>query len=1591
MSPSSGDRNNPSSLAGAILSKSSPLEQVVPGSSLNLPTRHDSDETESQRSQLSIADLGMSIVGLGLPNQARYKVVEHQPLPKVVDPSKLEYQFLNFDKDQPPSDEIVEALFEESLRSRAFTSDALRNLRSMSILRKWKLICQDRYQPDSPSTTTYDAGWFVSRMKHLGSKELHKLERLLRTRDFVEEFMGIDGHLKLTEIQLNQLDEEKEFLVIHCFKNIINLPRGSDIVAQDFHLVEFLVRTLLESTKINNRKTLTEVLVLISYWSPPLGRNNILKSFSRLSQSILFDTWLNSLEAVLSEDFFVFTNMVLKELVLSSMFLIISLVEGAESPNDKKIIHLKLKESGLYALIQKMRLIDDQLVDEQIERYKSMEQATISNDILVELNLGDSQFDLMTKTIKIRTSSDDELFEVVCNIEQQLLEILESNSLSQSLKFFKFVETLVGQVRKSNSLAEGGESILHISIQKLMDQMTTDELARRAMNEAQMFEEKSGKLEKEIKMLKESLGVSGNDIFKRNDELQQRLEGKDLEILQLKATIDEMKNVIASQKYQYSKSSAKISLTNQPLFSAKPSRSYVQDSQNLLQSLRKAQQASNVSYSHSQNNGKRSPRMIHSKSSLSLLSNMVLANGYAQADTPASRDSNSSWESIGGIGGPVKAGNPSNTTMMPQVNGMRGSVLAGGGNGQTDLKSLTNNSSSSSFESVITYSSSRRVSSLDPSSGNMAPVVNYSSVVSGTRPSLMGSDAGSYPRSNHTEASQTGTAHHDGSSSVKHIHYAGNGHPLLSSSGTVAPNGVDMGAAYDLLDGSSVAQGSYPSDIGSNVLPPPASSASSLPLRMPGYLDAISTGGFQSTSAGSSPFNSIDPLASIPPPAPVLPSFLNLSSGSSDDNASTSVSDIHTAGLTSNPMAPVQVTFSQPSGLFIKGSSIHTGNIIVKDEDVASSGPPPLFSMSSSSIPMPPASGTPVSAVLTPSKLPEFLDITPAAHSTAPGPPPPPPKLPDFLAIAEADPPKSAAVLPLPPPPPPPPPVPTFMSKSEPDLTKKEVAGSPPPPPPIPGFMSKSQPDLLKKEEIGMPPAPPPPPPPSTLSQPKLKVNTTLKPEISRIDELSRQLHRPSRKLKQLHWDKINDDLVKDTFWGDALSNSRIDELKELGVLNEVEDLFTVQEIQKKASPMTPTDKKELISFLPRDLSQQFGINLHMFAALSENELVLKVLKCDSDVMESISVLEFFNKDELCTVSSNILKNLKPYSTDFILGKAPEKDITQLERADRIYVELCVNLRHYWRSRSRGLLVIKTYEKDYHDLVAKIQRVDDSVKAIKNSKALKNLFIIIREIGNFMNRKQVDGFKLASLSKLSFIKDHNQKTFLHYVEKVVRTAYPEYLKFLQELLLLQETAKISTEQLSTDITTFIKSVRNIELSVQSGNLSDSKTFHPDDRVLAKINPKLPEALRKCQLLEDQHKFIIGDFEKLMKYFGENPADSVSRSTFLQKFQDFANDFKRAQKENLDNEEKNKIYQKRKELMLQSKKAKEIRTKSEGNGNETEDDVVANLLKRLKGASSERRRVSTSGVAVPSRSRSITDEDNKLLSRAKTMLEDTRGI
>ena len=63
-------------------------------------------------------------------------------------------------------------------------------------------------------------------------------------------------------------------------------------------------------------------------------------------------------------------------------------------------------------------------------------------------------------------------------------------------------------------------------------------------------------------------------------------------------------------------------------------------------------------------------------------------------------------------------------------------------------------------------------------------------------------------------------------------------------------------------------------------------------------------------------------------------------------------------------------------------------------------------------------------------------------------------------------------------------------------------------------------------------------------------------------------------------------------------------------------------------------------------------------------------------------------------------------------------------------------------------------------------------------------------VGNYMNdsRKQASGFKLQSLARMRGIKDEQNMSFLHHVERVTRVAFPDLQSFLEDLRPCREAA-----------------------------------------------------------------------------------------------------------------------------------------------------------------------------------------------------------
>lgn len=205
---------------------------------------------------------------------------------------------------------------------------------------------------------------------------------------------------------------------------------------------------------------------------------------------------------------------------------------------------------------------------------------------------------------------------------------------------------------------------------------------------------------------------------------------------------------------------------------------------------------------------------------------------------------------------------------------------------------------------------------------------------------------------------------------------------------------------------------------------------------------------------------------------------------------------------------------------------------------------------------------------------PPKIEIT---DTGAPAPPPPPPPPPPPM-------PGTSIGAPPPPPPPPPPPMPG-------QLTGAPPPPPPPPPPPMPGAgfggppPPPPPPPLPGSGNLSMPPPPPPPMPG--------KMSGNFLPRAQSFNETSGvglPIVRPKKKLKALHWDKV--DAPEMSHWAAHTPSTeereeKYNELSRKGILDEVEKLFLAKETKRiGAGNSKKDDKKQIIS---SDLRKAFG------------------------------------------------------------------------------------------------------------------------------------------------------------------------------------------------------------------------------------------------------------------------------------------------------------------------------------------------------------------------------------------------------------------
>ena len=555
------------------------------------------------------------------------------------------------------------------------------------------------------------------------------------------------------------------------------------------------------------------------------------------------------------------------------------------------------------------------------------------------------------------------------------------------------------------------------------------------------------------------------------------------------------------------------------------------------------------------------------------------------------------------------------------------------------------------------------------------------------------------------------------------------------------------------------------------------------------------------------------------------------------------------------------------------------------------------------------------------------------------------------------------------PPPPPPPPMP-----GAPLLPGFENGPPPPPPPPPPGMLSP-HPSMIGFSSDA-PPAPPPPPGSNPMSPTSA---TSSMPPTPGAPPLPGNIHghylpqaeyeptpiltlpsmRPKKKLKALHWDKVDTPQV--TVWATQTRNleakeEKYQELARKGVLDEVEKLFMAKETKIiGVASGKKGDKKQIIS---SDLRKTYHISMAKFSSFSSERVVRMIIHCDREVLDNSVVMDFLQRDDLCTIPDNVSKLMAVYSKDWTgpdaLTSKREQDPEELTREDQIYLQTAFELHHYWKARMRALALTRSFEPEYDHLLDKMKEVVSVSESLRDSTSLMSVLALILDIGNYMNdsNKQATGFKLSSLARLGMVKDDkNESTFADLIERIVRNQYSQWEVFVDDIQGVVAAQKLNVDQIRLDAKKYIDGIKNVQSSLDAGNLSDPKKFHPQDRVAQIVQRSMKDARRKAEQMQLYLDEMSRTYDDIMTYFGEDNGDENARRDFFAKLAGFVTEWKKSREKNTSWEDNKR----RTEASMARKRAQNVGPGSapgsgaETPGSPTSSGAMDSLLEKLRAA------------------------------------------
>ena len=543
---------------------------------------------------------------------------------------------------KPDDDNVIEQMFLALMQKRGWHNlpdQAKRQMMAYPSSKKWTLIYQDHlteWQGEQRRRQTARVGqysnvdltqlpdeegspeWYVRKVMEntLDTKGFGSLEVNLRTQQigWVKRFIECQGQVALTNVLMKinrktgmgpmpdstkgDKNLDREYDIAKCLKALMNNKFGADDALAHQQVLVALATSLI-SPRLTTRKLVSEVLTFLCHWSDGKGHLKVIEAMdvakSQQGENGRFDAWMRLVEVTVdgrgkmgslvgaSEEVRsggIGMENLLMEYAVATLILINMLIDAAEKDLELRVhIRAQFTACGIKRMLNKMEAFQYELIDKQIERFRTNE-AIDYEDMLERENSS------IKDSVEGEVRDLNDPVQIVDAIQQRLkgtktqdyfisalqhLLLIRDNDTEERLRMFQLVDSMLSYVAMDRRLPDMDlKQSLNFTVQSLLDKLHTDSEARQAFEEAT-----------------ESRRIAEAAITER-DELREKMAlGADGLVAKLQKQIDEQARFIDAQRRQAE--GLKSELENLQTLRAKEAQRYELETRELYLMLRDAQ------------------------------------------------------------------------------------------------------------------------------------------------------------------------------------------------------------------------------------------------------------------------------------------------------------------------------------------------------------------------------------------------------------------------------------------------------------------------------------------------------------------------------------------------------------------------------------------------------------------------------------------------------------------------------------------------------------------------------------------------------------------------------------------------------------------------------------------------------------------------------------------------------------------------------------------------------------------------------------------------------------------------------------------